>query len=101
MLSDRIFRYGWEAVAASFRMVKVVADVKPAEGARRWDEIVWWHGTPGQRSIWGIAPTTSQRLLGGDLEAGNPLRPTRTAISPGSIATETSLSTARSESPSR
>jgi len=53
MLSDRIFRYGWEAVAASFRMVKVVADIKPAEGARRWDEIVWWHGTPGQRSIGG------------------------------------------------
>ena len=31
----------------------------------------------------------------------DPLRPTSTAISPGSIATETSLSTARSESPSR
>lgn len=65
MLSDRIFRYGWEAVAASFRMVKVVADVKPAEGARRWDEIVWWHGTPGTAQHLGDRPYDLAAPAGG------------------------------------
>jgi hypothetical protein len=52
LLSDRTFRYGWDAVAASFRGFKVVADIKPAEGPRRWDEVVW-QGAPGERSVLG------------------------------------------------
>jgi len=59
LLADRPFRYGWEAVAASFRAVKVIAEIKPAEGSRRWDEVVW-QGNPGERSVWVIAPTTTQ-----------------------------------------
>ncbi len=59
LLSDRTFRYGWEAVAASFGGVKVIAEIKPAEGARRWDEVVW-QGTPGERSVWVIAPRTTR-----------------------------------------
>lgn len=59
LLGDRPFRYGWDAVAASFRAVKVIADVKPAEGSRRWDEVVW-QGNPGERSVWVIAPTTTR-----------------------------------------
>lgn len=58
LLSDRAFRYGWDAVATSFRRVTVVADIKPGEGPRRWDEVVW-QGTPGERSVWVIAPTTT------------------------------------------
>ena len=59
LLFDRPLRYGWEAVAASFRAVKVIAQIKPAEGSRRWDEVVW-EGTPGERSVWVIAPTTTR-----------------------------------------
>jgi hypothetical protein len=59
LLSDRTFRYGWEAVAASFRAVKVIAEIRPAEGFRRWDEVVW-QGNPGERSVWVIAPTTTR-----------------------------------------
>jgi hypothetical protein len=59
LLSDRTFRYGWEAVAGSFRAVKVIAEIKPAEGSRRWDEVVW-AGNPGERSVWVIAPTTTR-----------------------------------------
>ncbi len=57
LLFDRSLRYGWEALAGSFRAVKVIAEVKPAEGSRRWDEVVW-QGNPGERSVWVIAPTT-------------------------------------------
>ena len=57
LLFDRSLRYGWEALAGSFRAVKVIAEVKPAEGFRRWDEVVW-QGNPGERSVWVIAPTT-------------------------------------------
>ena len=57
LLFDRGLRYGWEALAGSFRAVKVIAEIKPAEGSRRWDEVVW-QGTPGERSVWVIAPTT-------------------------------------------
>ncbi len=46
LLTDRTFRYGWEALAGSFRAVKVIAEIRPAEGARRWDEVVWV-GHPG------------------------------------------------------
>lgn len=59
LLGDRTFRYGWDAVAASFRAEKVLAEVRHAEGSRRWDEVVW-QGTPGERSIWVIAPTTTR-----------------------------------------
>ena len=59
MLSDRTFRYGWEAVAASFQAVKVIAEIKPAEGSRRWDEAVW-NGRPGERTVWVIAPRTTR-----------------------------------------
>ena len=53
MLGDRTFRYGWDAVAASFRAGKVIAEIRPAEGSRRWDEVVW-QGVPGERSAWVI-----------------------------------------------
>ncbi len=59
VLSDRTFRYGWDAVAASFRSVKVIAEIKPDEGPHRWDEVVW-NGNPGERSVWVIAPTTTR-----------------------------------------
>jgi hypothetical protein len=59
MLSDRTFRYGWEALAASFRAVKVIAEITPAEGPRRWDEVVW-NGTPGERTVWVVAPRTTR-----------------------------------------
>jgi hypothetical protein len=76
LLSDRAFRYGWEAVAASFRTVKVIAEIKPGEGSRRWDEVVW-DGHPGERSVWVIASTTTRTqevlhvaLQGGPLGGG-------------------------------
>ncbi len=78
LLSDRRFRYGWEAVAASFRAVKVIAEIKPGEGSRRWDEVAW-EGNPGERSVWVIAPTTTHTqevlhvaLQGVQLGAGEP-----------------------------
>jgi hypothetical protein len=46
-------------VAASFRAVKVIAEIKPAEGSRRWDEVVW-EGNPGERSVWVLAPSTTR-----------------------------------------
>ncbi len=59
LLSGRRFRYGWEDVAVSFRALKVIAEIKPGEGSRRWDEVVW-EGNPGERSVWVIAPTSTQ-----------------------------------------
>ena len=59
LLGDRPLRYGWEAVAASFGAVKVIADIKAPEGPRRWDEVVWT-GRPGDRSVWVIGPTTTR-----------------------------------------
>jgi len=59
LLGDRPLRYGWEALAASFGAVKVIAEIKPAEGSRRWDEVVWT-GNPGDRSVWVIGPTTTR-----------------------------------------
>jgi hypothetical protein len=59
LLGDRPLRYGWEALAASFGAVKVIAEIKPAEGSRRWDEVVWT-GRPGDRSVWVIGPTTTR-----------------------------------------
>jgi hypothetical protein len=59
LLADRPFRYGWEALAASFGAVKTIAEVRPAEGPRRWDEVVW-SGKPGERSVWVIGATTSR-----------------------------------------
>ena len=59
MLSDRTFRYGWEAVATSFQAIKVIAEIRPGEGPNRWDEVVW-QGNPGERSVWVIGPTTTR-----------------------------------------
>lgn len=59
LLGDRPLRYGWEALAASFGAVKVIAEIKPAEGSRRWDEVVWT-GRPGDRSVWVIGSTTTR-----------------------------------------
>ncbi|MEX2220312.1 MAG: hypothetical protein WEG40_00805 [Candidatus Rokuibacteriota bacterium] len=59
LLYDRPLRYGWEAVAGSFRATKVVAEIRPAEGGRRGDEVVW-EGNPGERSVWVIAPLTTR-----------------------------------------
>lgn len=59
LLSDRTFRYGWEALARSFEAGKVIAEIKPLESPRRWDEVVW-DGKPGERSVWVIATTTTR-----------------------------------------
>jgi hypothetical protein len=59
LLADRPLRYGWEALATSFGAVKVIAEIKPAEGSRRWDEVVWT-GNPGDRSVWVIGSTTTR-----------------------------------------
>ncbi|HEX9746920.1 MAG TPA: hypothetical protein VGB86_00785 [Methylomirabilota bacterium] len=59
LLGDRPLRYGWEALAGSFGAVKVIAEIKPAEGSRRWDEVVWT-GNPGDRSVWVVGPTTTR-----------------------------------------
>ena len=59
LLGDRPLLYGWEALATSFGAVKVIADIKRAEGSRQWDEVVWT-GKPGDRSVWVIGPTTLQ-----------------------------------------
>lgn len=59
LLGDRPLLYGWEALAASFGAVKVIAEIKRAEGSRRWDEVVWT-GKPGDRSVWVVGPTTTR-----------------------------------------
>jgi hypothetical protein len=59
MIWDRSLQYGWEALAASFGSVKVVAEIKHIEGPRRWDEVVW-NGRPGDRTVWVLAPTTTR-----------------------------------------
>ncbi len=59
LLGDRALRYGWEALATSFGAVKVIAEIKPAEGSRRWDEVVWT-GKSGDRSVWVIGATTTR-----------------------------------------
>jgi len=78
LLSDRPFRYGWDAVATSFRATKVLTEIKPAEGHRRWDEASW-QGNPGERSVWVVAPRTTRTqevayvaILGGPLASGEP-----------------------------
>jgi len=53
LLTDRVFRYGWDELARSMGAVKVRATVRPGEGPRRWDE-AQWEGTPGERSVWVI-----------------------------------------------
>jgi hypothetical protein len=57
LLSDRTFRYGWDALAESFEAVKVITEVHPLESPRRWDEAVW-DGKPGERSVWVITPSS-------------------------------------------
>jgi hypothetical protein len=59
VLTDRTLRYGWESLAASFGATKVIAEIRPAEGPRRWDEVAWT-GRPGERSVWVIGPTTTR-----------------------------------------
>lgn len=55
LLTDRVFRYGWDDLVRSMGAVKVRAVISPAEGRRRWDEAVW-EGEPGERSVWVIGP---------------------------------------------
>lgn len=59
LLHDRPLRYGWEAVAESFRATKMLAEIKQAEGGRHGDEVVW-DGNPGERTVWVIAPLTTR-----------------------------------------
>ena len=59
LLWDRPPLYGWEALAASFGAVKVIAEIRPPEGHRGWAEVVWT-GNPGDRSVWVLAPTTTR-----------------------------------------
>jgi hypothetical protein len=56
LLTDRVFRYGWDELAHSFGAVKVRGSVGAGEGPRRWDEAVW-EGKPGERSVWVIGPS--------------------------------------------
>ncbi len=80
VLSDRTLRYGWEALAASFGAVKVIAEIRPGEGSRPWDEVVW-QGNPGDRSVWVIGPTTTrfQEVVRLALQ-GTPLGPETAAL---------------------
>jgi len=73
LLFDRTFRYGWEALAVSFGAAKVIAEIKPLESPRRWDEVVW-DGRPGERSVWVIAPSTTrfQEVLDVALKGSGP-----------------------------
>jgi hypothetical protein len=60
LLTDRVFRYGWDELAKAFDAVKVRGFVTPGEGRRRWDEAVW-DGKPGERSVWVIAPLVTHQ----------------------------------------
>src|SRR5207247_1321830 len=56
LLYDRHLQAASESTARDYRAVAVRADVKPGgEGKDRWDE-VRWEGTPGEQSLWIIAP---------------------------------------------
>ena len=58
LLTDRVFRYGWDEILRGFGAVKVRASVSPGEGRRRWDEAVW-EGKPGERSVFVIAASAT------------------------------------------
>jgi hypothetical protein len=58
LLTDRLFRYGWDDILRGFGAVKVRAVISPGEGRRRWDEAVW-EGKPGERSVFVIAASTT------------------------------------------
>ena len=58
LLTDRMFRYGWDEVVNGFGAVKVRASMSPADGSRRWDEAVW-EGKPGEKSVWVIASSAT------------------------------------------
>jgi len=58
LLTDRVFRYGWDELARSFGAAKVRGRVSPGEGRRRWDEAVW-EGQPGERSVWVIGASVT------------------------------------------
>src|SRR5262245_47631388 len=56
LLGDRLLRYGWDDLNRSFGAVKVRATITVGgNGRHRWDEAVW-QGTPGERSVFVIAP---------------------------------------------
>jgi hypothetical protein len=58
LLTDRVFRYGWDDILAGFGAVKVRAHVSPGDGGRRWDEAVW-EGRPGDRSVFVISASVT------------------------------------------
>jgi hypothetical protein len=58
LLTDRVFRYGWDDILAGFGAVKVRATVTPGDGSRRWDEAVW-EGRPGDRSVFVISASVT------------------------------------------
>jgi hypothetical protein len=61
LLYDRMVQEAGESLSAAFGAAAVRATLRRAEGARRWDEVVW-EGTPGGRSLWVIgAPVTHQQ----------------------------------------
>jgi hypothetical protein len=61
--------------AAGFAAVAVRPEVRPAEGAQRWDEAVW-DGKPGERSLWVIPGfrTHQQEIVHVALKGRGPLR---------------------------
>jgi hypothetical protein len=59
ILVDRRPRAVPESVAKAWGAVPVRAELTPAEGPARWDE-VRWEGKPGERSVWLIAPGSRQ-----------------------------------------
>src|SRR5262245_38788803 len=71
LLTDRVFRYGWDDLARSMGAVKVRATIRPGEGERRWDE-AQWEGTPGERSVWviGALSTNHQEVYQVALKGG-------------------------------
>jgi hypothetical protein len=58
LLTDRLFRYGWDEILRGFGAVKVRASVSPGEGRRRWDEAVW-EGKPGEKSLFVISASAT------------------------------------------
>jgi hypothetical protein len=59
LLTDRAFRYGWDDLVQAFGAVKARATITPGGGgARPWDEAVW-EGTPGERTVFVIASSTT------------------------------------------
>ena len=74
-LPDRALQVSREGVAHAFGAVGARGAVKPGEGNRLWDEMVW-EGKPGERSVWLIAGSTPhvQEVRGVALKGSNGLR---------------------------